>query len=96
MLEFSAITSDASLVTTQTNFVNVNCHEVNFDVKDNQNGQTSVTICARDIDGLADCDEIEFVVNAINDAPILILVGIKFVHLQHKCIRALMKNIKLS
>ena len=62
-------------MTVQTDSVNVNCHEISFDVKDDQNGETSIAICARDLDGLADCQEIEFIVNAVNDAPILSVVG---------------------
>ncbi|SVE21674.1 uncharacterized protein METZ01_LOCUS474528, partial [marine metagenome] len=76
-LTYSALSSDESLVTvTTTTSDNGTTGTLTFDVLDEQNGEADITVTVNDAQGRAvDSETFTLTVNAINDTPILTVIG---------------------
>ena len=76
ILEFSAESSDESLVTVSTTTeVNGTTGTLTFDVQSEQNGFADITVTVTDSEGAIDSEIFMLTVNAVNDEPILMEIG---------------------
>ena len=68
-------TGDDALVSTSCVSTGDATADCTFDVQDEQNGSVDCVVTVDDGNGASDSEGIAFTVNAVNDAPILSLVG---------------------